>query len=60
MAEEKKSHGDITNNFYAEWNILENLKLTGRLGLTKKTTSIDDFKPASHTDFCTAGTAHRH
>lgn len=42
---------DITNNFYVEWNLLENLKLTGRLGLTKKTTSIDDFKPASHTDF---------
>lgn len=42
---------DITNNFYVEWNPLSNLKLTGRLGLTKKTTSIDDFKPASHTDF---------
>ncbi|MBQ8520323.1 MAG: SusC/RagA family TonB-linked outer membrane protein [Bacteroides sp.] len=42
---------DITNNFYVEWNLRENLKLTGRLGLTKKTTSIDDFKPASHTDF---------
>ena len=42
---------DITNNFYVEWNPLTNLKLTGRLGLTKKTTSIDDFKPASHTDF---------
>ena len=42
---------DITNNFYVEWNPLVNLKLTGRLGLTKKTTSIDDFKPASHTDF---------
>lgn len=42
---------DITNNFYVEWNPLTNLKLTGRLGLTKKSTSIDDFKPASHTDF---------
>lgn len=42
---------DITNNFYAEWNILTNLKLTGRLGLTKKTTSLDNFRPASHTDF---------
>ena len=44
---------DITNNFYVEWNPLTNLKLTGRLGLTKKSTSIDDFKPASHTDFVT-------
>lgn len=42
---------DITNNFYVEWNPLTNLKLTGRLGLTKKTTSADDFRPASHTDF---------
>ena len=42
---------DITNNFYVEWNPLTNLKLTGRLGLTKKSTSFDDFKPASHTDF---------
>ena len=42
---------DITNNFYIEWNPLTNLKLTGRLGLTKKTTSADDFRPASHTDF---------
>lgn len=42
---------DITNNFYIEWNIKNNLKLTGRLGLTKKNTSTDNFKPASHTDF---------
>lgn len=47
---------DITNNFYVEWNLKENLKLTGRLGLTKKSTSLDDFKPASHTDFINYGT----
>ncbi|MBB4042955.1 SusC/RagA family TonB-linked outer membrane protein [Bacteroides reticulotermitis] len=42
---------DITNNFYAEWNIQNNLKLTGRLGLSKKNTSTDNFRPASHTNF---------
>ena len=42
---------DITNNFYAEWSLNHHLKLTGRLGVTKKSLSTDNFKPASHTDF---------
>ncbi len=42
---------DITNNFYTEWQLRENLKLTGRLGLTKVESSADAFRPASHTDF---------
>lgn len=47
----QSKYTDITNNFYAEWNIIQNLKLTGRVGLTKKFSSSDDFKPASHTNF---------
>lgn len=42
---------DITENFYAEWNVNSRLKLTGRFGLTYKLSSSDDFKPATHTDF---------
>jgi TonB-linked SusC/RagA family outer membrane protein len=47
---------DITNNFYAEWMLKQNLKLTGRLGLTKFDNRGDDFRPASHTDFINYGT----
>lgn len=39
---------DLTNNFYAEWNISQAFKLTGRLGLTKKTNGSEDFIPGSH------------
>jgi len=42
---------DITNNFYAEWNVSESFKLTGRFGFTNISSSSDNFKPASHTDF---------
>ncbi len=42
---------DITNNFYAEWNVSEVFRLTGRFGFTNISSSSDNFKPASHTDF---------
>lgn len=42
---------ELTNNFYIEWRILETLKATGRLGLTKRQSSREDFYPASHTKF---------
>lgn len=42
---------DVTNNFYGEWTMVENLKLTGRFGITKKTSGEKVFKPAGHTDF---------
>lgn len=41
----------ITNNIYAEWQLLKNLKIIARYSITKKSTSSDAFKPASHTDF---------
>ena len=41
----------ITENFYAEWRVLEQLKLTGRFGVTKNIGSSDDFKPSGHTNF---------
>ena len=42
---------ELINNFYIEWNILENLKVTGRLGVSKHTDLREDFYPASHTRF---------
>ena len=42
---------DLTNNFYIEWQALENLKLVGRLGVSKRTNGREDFYPASHTKF---------
>ena len=41
----------LTDNFYIEWQILEALKLRGRLGLTKIFNKREDFYPASHTYF---------
>ncbi len=41
----------ITNDFYLEWFISEQLKLTGRFGIVNKHSTADQFKPANHTDF---------
>ena len=43
----------ITNDFYLEWFINEQLKLTGRFGIINKQSTADQFKPANHTDFIT-------
>lgn len=42
---------ELVNNFYIEWNLLESLKLVGRLGLSKRQNVREDFYPASHTKF---------
>ena len=43
----------ITNDFYLEWFINEQWKLTGRFGIINKNATADQFKPANHTDFIT-------
>lgn len=43
----------ITENFYAEYQALENLRFTARFGLTKKNNNTEHYKPAEHTDFAT-------
>ena len=48
---DKTSYTSITDNLYAEYQLLETLRLTGRLGIVHKQTGSDVFKPASHTDF---------
>lgn len=42
---------ELINNFYIEWKVLEQLKLVGRLGLSRQINSRDDFYPASHSKF---------
>ncbi len=46
-----KTYTNITNNFYIDWQVKSNLRLTGRFGFVRKTTTVDQFKPANHTDF---------
>ncbi|MDR1274585.1 MAG: SusC/RagA family TonB-linked outer membrane protein, partial [Odoribacteraceae bacterium] len=41
----------ITNNTYAEWRALENLRLTARFGFSTRASTADTFKPGEHTDF---------
>lgn len=40
---------DITNNFYIEWSPVKDLKLVGRLGITKRSNSNDLFYPSNYT-----------
>jgi len=48
---DNSTYTNITNNFYLEWQIAEDWRMTGRFGLVHKTTTADQFKPANHTDF---------
>ncbi len=47
----QSQYTDITNNFQGEWTIRPRLKAVGRFGISYKTLTADNFKPASHTDF---------
>lgn len=42
---------ELTNNFILDWNINENLKLSGKLGITKRTSESDEYIPREHPDF---------
>ena len=48
---DKTGYTTITNDFYLEWFINEQWKLTGRFGIINKNSTADQFKPANHTDF---------
>ncbi len=48
----------ITNNFYAEWQATQSLRLTARLGYVRQTSTADLFKPANHTDFANENDAY--
>lgn len=49
----KQTYLNFTNNFYAEWMINSDLKLTGRLGIDLKRSDSDDFLPSTHSSFST-------
>lgn len=48
---DKESYLNFTNNFYAEWSINNEFKMTGRLGFDLKRSDSDVFLPASHSSF---------
>ena len=41
----------LTENFYAEYQMLDNLRWTARFSVTKTNTENEDYLPAGHTDF---------
>lgn len=47
----RQKYIDITNNLYIEWTIKEGLKLTGRLGISEKRNSADEYYPGNHLKF---------
>lgn len=50
-SKDNSTYTTITNNFYAEWQAARNLRLTGRFGYVRQSSTTDLFKPANHTDF---------
>lgn len=42
---------DFTDNFYAEYHVLDFLKLVARIGVNTKKTTMEDFYPAGHSKF---------
>ena len=44
-------YNTVRNNFVAEWNILSNLRATGRFSFLHRTGESDVFLPANHTSF---------
>ena len=50
---DKTGYTTIQNDFYLEWFITEQWKLTGRFGVVNTHNTVDQFKPANHSDFAT-------
>ena len=50
-SKDQTKYTHITENFYTEWNVLPQLKLTGRLGYNTNTTRGDVFIPAGNTRY---------
>ncbi|WP_418992496.1 SusC/RagA family TonB-linked outer membrane protein [Alistipes sp.] len=45
------SYLKFTNNFYAEWQIIDPLKVTARIGVSQQRDDADSFYPAAHSMF---------
>lgn len=48
---DNSTYTTITNNFYAEWQATDDIRVIGRFGIVNKKTTADIFKPGNHTDF---------
>ena len=48
---DESNYTTITENFYIDWAVLENLRVTGRLGVTKSHNDSERFLPGEHTNF---------
>nr|WP_121271785.1 SusC/RagA family TonB-linked outer membrane protein [Pedobacter schmidteae] len=48
---DKSSTNELINNTSVDWTIIKDLVLRAQLGLTKRTTQADAFRPADHTAF---------
>ncbi|MBQ8423305.1 MAG: SusC/RagA family TonB-linked outer membrane protein [Coprobacter sp.] len=55
-SKDESSYTTITENFYAEWEAVKNLRFRARFGLTKTSNGTDVFVPASHTDYANIST----
>jgi len=49
----KETYLDFTNNFYVEFRPAQYIKVSGRLGISAKRNSADEFLPANHSKFST-------
>ena len=47
----RSNYTQIVNNFSIEWNIIDQLRLRGQLGISKTYNKSDTFYPAEHTRF---------
>lgn len=47
----KSAYTRITNNLQAEWRPIDHLTFAGLLGIISRQSSMDNFKPASHSAF---------
>lgn len=56
---DKTGYTTIQNDFYVEWFITEQLKMTGRFGIVNTHNTVDIFKPANHSDFATVSDVFR-
>lgn len=48
---DKTGYTTIQNDFYVEWFITEQWKMTGRFGIVNTHNTVDIFKPRNHSDF---------
>lgn len=45
------TYTNIIENFYADWDIARNLRLTGRVGINTQKNDLEQFTPANHSSY---------